>query len=389
MTSTVPRSRPANPTSIEAEHRSEERLRLKRVSAQGTLALVGSALASLGLVWTLYERVLTMSGALGFWLCCYGAFLGLYASVCGSIWNRQIVTDKVVTVAVTSAGLLVIGVLFDQIGYLTFRGAHAVVHSNFFTDTMAHAGPLAPLSQGGALHAMVGSLEQLSVATLLAVPLGILAALYMAEVGGRMVKPVRTLVDAMTALPSIVAGLFILSLVVVTLGYNRSGLAASLAITIMMMPIVTRAAEIVIRLVPNTLREAAYALGAPQWRVALTVVLPTARSGLTTAIVLAMARGVGETSPVLLTAGFTKEMSADPSRGPQTNLPVYIWTYVRFPQPNMVARGFGAGLTLLLVVLVLFITARVLGGRAPGEPSRRQRRRAARGATSLRKGSSR
>ena len=127
------------------------------------------------------------------------------------------------------------------------------------------------------------------------------------------------------------------------------------------------------------MREAAYALGASQWRVAFTVVLPTARSGLTTAIVLAMARGVGETSPVLLTAGFTKEFNSDPFSGPQTNLPVYIFTNItKYPQPNIIARGFGAGLTLLAVVLVLFVTARILGGRTPGKLSRRQERRAER-----------
>jgi len=279
-------------------------------------------------------------------------------------------------VLVTSAGLLVLGVLADQIGYVVYRGSRALVHANFFTDSMAEAGPLSPLTKGGAAHAMVGSLEQLALATLFSVPLGVLAALFMAEIGGPVARAVRILVDAMTALPSIVAGLFILSMFVVTLGFNRSGLAAALAVTIMMMPIVTRAAEIVIRLVPHNLREAAYALGSSRWRVALTVVLPTARSGLTTAVVLAMARGVGETSPVLLTAGFTKEMNRNPTAGPQANLPVYIWTYVRFPQPDMIARGFGAGLTLVLVVLVLFLIARALGGRPPGELSKRQLRRA-------------
>jgi phosphate transport system permease protein len=185
----------------------------------------------------------------------------------------------------------------------------------------------------------------------------------------------------MTALPSVVAGLFVLSLWIVALGYRQSGLAAALAITIMMMPIVTRASEIVIRLVPGTLRVAAYALGASQWRVAFTVVLPTARSGLTTAVVLAMARGVGETSPVLLTAGFTKEFNSNPFQGNQVSLPVFIFTnIVKYPQPNIIARGFGAGLTLLLVVLVLFVTARILGGRTPGELSRRQRRQVARDA---------
>ncbi len=373
------------PAARDEPPRPQNPLRLRRIRREDVLTLGGSALSGVALTWLLYERLLPTSGALGFWLCCYLAFLGMYAMAANLQWDKRIVVEKLVTVVVASAALLVFGVLFDMIGYVVFRGSKALVHANFFTDSMAFAGPLSPLTDGGAAHAMIGSLEQLGLATLFAVPLGILAALYMAEVGGRMSRVVRTLVDAMTALPSIVAGLFVLSLWVVSFGFQRSGLAASFAITIMMMPIITRAAEIVIRLVPNTLREAAYALGASQWRVAFTVVLPTARSGLTTAVVLAMARGVGETSPVLLTAGFTKEFNSNPLQGPQTNLPVYIFTNItKYPQPNMIARGFGAGLTLVLVVLVLFVTARILGGRTPGELTRRQKRRApARGERNL------
>lgn len=358
----------------------QRRVRIRRIRREDVLTLAGSAAGGISLTWVLYERVLPSSGALGFWLCAYVAFLGIYAVTTGMQWGRRVVAEKVASVVMASAALVVFSVLFDLIGYLGYRGLKAATHLNFFTDSMAYAGPLSALTDGGAAHAMIGSLEQLGLATVFSVPLGVLAALYMAEVGGRASRVVRTLVDAMTALPSVIAGLFIFSLWIVTLGYRQSGLAASFAITIMMMPIVTRAAEIVIRLVPDTLREAAYALGASQWRVAFTVVLPTARSGLTTAVVLAMARGVGETSPVLLTAGFTKEFNNNPFQGNQVSLPVYIFTLIRYPQPNIIARGFGAGLTLLLVVLVLFITARILGGRTPGQLSRRQRRLAERAA---------
>jgi phosphate transport system permease protein len=360
---------------------------VRRITREDVLTVAGSALSGIALTWLLYERILPTSGALGFWICAYLAFVGMYAVAARLQWDHRVVADKVAAVVMASAALFVFGVLFDLIGYLAYRGWSAVSHANFFTDSMAFAGPLSPLSDGGAAHAMIGSLEQLGLATVLSVPLGVLAALYMAEVGGRAARVVRTLVDAMTALPSVIAGLFILSLWIVALGYRQSGLAASFAITIMMMPIVTRAAEIVIRLVPNTLREAAYALGASQWRVAFTVVLPTARSGLTTAIVLAMARGVGETSPVLLTASFTKEFNNNPFQGNQVSLPTFIFNnIIKYPQPNIIARGFGAGLTLLLVVLVLFITARILGGRTPGELSRRQKRRAERVAAAAAKG---
>jgi len=356
----------------------ERRVRIRRITEEGVWSLVGSAAGAVGLVWVLYERVLPLSGALGFWLCCYGMFLALYAIVGLTQWAPKDVLDRLVAVVLASVGLLVLAVVLDQIGYTTFRGSTALHHVNFFTQTMALTGPLDPLTSGGMVHALVGSLEQMALATAFSVPLGVLAALFLVEVGGIMSRPVRTIVEAMTALPEIIAGLFIYAFVILSLGVQASGLAASLALTVMMIPIVTRASEVILRLVPGGLREASYALGASQARTVWNVVLPTARSGLSTAVVLGMARAVGETSPVLLTAGFTKELNTDPFNQPQTSLPLYIWNYVRYPQPAMVSRAFGAGLALMIMVLVLFAVARLIGGKAPGELSRRQRRRIAR-----------
>ncbi|WP_141726160.1 PstA family ABC transporter permease, partial [Actinacidiphila rubida] len=156
---------------------------------------------------------------------------------------------------------------------------------------------------------------------------------------GGYARLVRTVVEAMTALPSIVAGLFIYATVILILGYDKSGLAAGLALSLMMLPIIIRASDVVIRLVPGSLREASYALGASQWRTVLTVVLPTARSGLTTAVILGTARGIGETSPVLLTAGYTASVNKSPLSGPQTSLPLATFFMVASPQKNMIARG--------------------------------------------------
>lgn len=348
------------------------------VTAADVGTLAGAAAGALGLVWLLYERILPFSGVLGFWLCWYVAFLGLYWGIGRTQWEARHVREKIATAVFTGAGLLVLAVLGDQIGYVAFRGAAALGHGQFLTTDMQKAGPMDGLDHGGVLHAIIGSLEQLSLASLFAVPLGISAAVFMSEVGGRAARPVRTVVEAMTALPSIVAGLFILGAVVLTLGRDRSGFAASLALTVMMMPIVTRAAEVVIRVVPNTLREASYALGASQWRTVWNVVLPTARSGLTTAVLLGMARAVGETSPVLLTAGFTSGRNANPLHGPQISLPLFVWNYVRYPQETMKIRAFGAAFTLMIVVLILFVTARLVGGRPAGELSRRKVRRLAR-----------
>ena len=353
----------------------EEKIRLGEVTPEGVLTLLGSFLAALALTWVLYERVLPLSGAGGFWIVVALTTLGIYALAGWGQWNGRQVADRVMRLVLIGGVVVTVAVVLDIIGYTTFRGWDAIVHPNFWTQTMVETGPLQPLSSGGMVHAMVGSLEQLGLATLFSVPLGITAAVYLVEIPGPLARVVRTIVLAMTALPEIVAGLFVYALFILALGYERSGLAASLALTVMMIPYVTRTAEVILRLVPGTLREASYALGASQAGTVLRVVLPTARSGLATAVILAMARAVGETAPVLLTAGFGKDVNADPFHDPQPSLPLYIYTYVRFPQSAMVSRAFGAGLALMLMVLVLFVLARVIGGRAPGELSARQRRK--------------
>lgn len=350
-------------------------LKIRRVTAEGTVTLTGAAAGALGLDWVLYERVLPFTGALGFWLCWYALFLVFYTAIASLQWDRLAVRDKLAQVALSTSGVLATAIVVDQVGYTLVNGFKAVRHTSFFTQTMVHAGPLSPIDVGGIAHALVGTVEMLALSTLMAVPLGIAAALYLAEVGGRSARPVRTLVDAMTSLPDIIAGLFILAFMVLTVGLPKSGFAASLALAVTMLPIVTRASELVLRIVPGTLREAAYALGASQWRTVLMVVLPTARSGLATAVVLAMARGIGETAPVLLVAGFAREMNANPFANWQTSLPLYIYYYIQSPEQNDHIRAFGGGFALVVLVLILFAIARRLGGGTPGELSKRQQRR--------------
>ncbi len=354
---------------------SPPRIRFQSAGAEDVWTVAGSLAAAIGLTWICYERLLPLSGALGFWLVTYVVFLVMYAAVAALQWSRQTVIDRVVAVGLSTGAVLVLAAVVAQIVFTAARGWPAIHHSNFWTSTMALTGPTSPLTSGGMWHALVGSLEQLGLATGFSVPLGILAALFLVEVGGRLARPVRVIVEAMTALPEIIAGLFIYALFILTFGLQQSGFAASLALTVMMIPVVTRTSEVILRLVPAPLREASYALGASQARTLWNVVLPTARSGLATAVVLAMARAVGETSPVLLTAGFTKALSTNPLHGPQTSLPLYIYNYVKLPQQAMVQRAFGAGIALMIMVLVLFTLARFLGGKAPGELSRRQRRR--------------
>nr|WP_237555054.1 phosphate ABC transporter permease PstA [Streptomyces sp. SID4948] len=282
------------------------------------------------------------------------------------------------TVVLWSAATVLFAALALVVGFTLWRGRQALPHGNFFTQDMQKAGPLDPLSVGGIAHAMLGTLLMIVIALAITVPLGLTCAVYLNQTPGRYARFVRTVVEAMTALPSIVAGLMVYATWILILGQQKSGLAAAFAISLMMLPIVIRAADVVLRLVPGTLLEASEALGAPRWRAVWHVVLPTSRSGLATAVILGTARGIGETSPVLLTAGFTAALNGDPTHGPMVSLPLAVFTFVKSPEPAMIARGFGAAAVLMALVLVLFAVARVLGGRGPGHQSRRQARRTAR-----------
>jgi phosphate transport system permease protein len=371
-------SRPPAATGV--SQGAERRVRISRVTPAGAATISGAAVGALALVWVLYERVLPFTGVLGFWLCWYLVFLLLYAVMARQQWDRRLAGDRVTTVAFGTGGTLTLAAVFGVVLFVLARGHDAVFHLNFFTQPMSFAGPTSALDIGGVLHAIVGTVEQILIATLISVPLAVSAAVFLAEVGGRLARPVRVIVEAMTALPDIIAGVFVYVAFVLALGLQKSGLAAGIALSVNMMPIVARASEVVLRLVPGALREASYALGSSQWRTVWNVVLPTARAGLATAVVLGMARAIGETAPVLLVSGVTQELNFNPLHGPQMSLPLFIWTYAHIESTTAenVARGFGAGFALVLVVIALFAIARRLGGSAPGQLSRRQRRRLAR-----------
>ncbi|MFB7358052.1 phosphate ABC transporter permease PstA [Streptomyces gardneri] len=355
----------------------ERRRRTGSLRSTDVYAVLGAAAASLALTWLLFTRLLPFSGTVGFVLVAYVLFLGLYALLVSFDEDGPAVRDRIAGAVVRSLGLVLLAVLVFVVAFTLWEGREALVHLNFFTEDMSLAGPLEPLDVGGILHAVVGTLEQVGIALALTVPSGIVCAVFLNEVPGPFARLVRTIVEAMTALPSIVAGLFIYATVILALGTERSGFAASLALSVMMLPIIIRAADVVIRLVPGTLREASYAMGSSRWRTVWHVVLPTARSGLTTAVILGTARGVGETSPVLLTAGFTAELNALPTSGAQVSLPLATFELVKSPEPNMIARGFGTAAVLMLLVLLLFVLARIAGGRGPGQLTKRQERRRA------------
>jgi phosphate transport system permease protein len=374
LTLTAPvASAPARPKTA-ATPRAPRRLNTSGWTTERVGQLLASAAGAVALVWLVFERLLPLSGLVGFWLTTYVVFLGLYAAAVGTTEGRVVMRDRLAAVLFTSAGVLLGSVLTLVIVFTTVRGWRAVVHSNFFSQTTAMTQPDAPLDHGGIYHAMVGTLEQVAISMLISVPIGFATAIYLNEVRGRLARAVRTVVETMTAIPSILAGLFVFATVILTLGVNRCGLAAALALSVEMLPVVTRTAEVILRLVPNGLREASYALGSSQWRTVMKVVLPTARAGLVTAVLLGVARVIGETSPILLTAGFTNELNYNPLSGPQVSLPLFAFTEVKFPLDNAVARAFGAALVLLLLVVVLFTAARIVGGRSPATSSRRRER---------------
>ncbi|MGH3802960.1 MAG: phosphate ABC transporter permease PstA, partial [Pseudonocardiaceae bacterium] len=335
--------------------------------------------AALSLATLLVTRVLPATNMIGFVAIAYLLFLGLYGMVVLSReQDGRTVTDRLASVVMHSLAVLALLALLFVVGFTFWRGREALPHLNFYTQDMRLAGPLDPLTVGGILHAIVGTLIQITIALLITVPLGLACAVYLNEARGALPRFVRTVAEAMTALPSILAGLFVFASVILTFGLTRSGLAAGLAISVMILPIVIRAADVVLRLVPGSLREASLAMGASKWRTAWHVVLPTARSGLTTAVLLGTARGVGEVSPVLTTAGFASGLNFDPTSGPMASLPLVTFVFAGSPEPTMVARAFGAAVALLALVFVLFALARVFGGRPAGELSAWEQRHRAR-----------
>ncbi len=340
------------------------------------LMMFGAMLSSLSITLLVFGRLAALSGRFGFVVVWFVMFLVIYGLLISMVDNRPAVVDRVMatllTAATAIAGLAVLSVILNTF----WRGRSALLKWNFYTQDMSATGPLDPISQGGISHAIVGTLIIISLSLIFTVPLAIVCAVYLTETRGKITELVRSVVTAMTALPSIVAGLFIFATWVLVLGQQRSGLAATFAVSIMMLPIIIRSADVVLRLVPGNLREASAALGAPQYRTVWHVVLPTARPGLATSVILGVARGIGETAPVLLVSGITGTMNTNPLENPMMSLPLATFQFVRTPVEAQQARGFATAAVLMILVLILFAMARVLGGRQAGQLSKRQRRKA-------------
>jgi phosphate transport system permease protein len=339
------------------------------------VSIVGALLAAVATTGLFWFEISPFSGIIGAVVVCWILFVLYYAVLISFDENRMTVRDRLSAVVVQSLAILVGAALVFVIVYTFIQGWSALVHLNFYTQDGRFGGPLSPLTQSGALHAVVGTLIELGIALGIALPFGLLAAVFMNEVPGRYSRFIRIVVDAMTAMPDILAGLFVYSVLVLT-HTSGSGFAAACALGITALPIICRASDVVLRLMPGGLTEASYALGGSQWRTVRLVTLPTVRSGLATAVILGAARAIGETAPVLLTSVASEYLSFSPF-GKLNSLPLMAYTSVQEPENVEIARGFGAASLLLVLVLLLFTLARWIGGRGPGQLSRGQQRRRA------------
>jgi len=282
--------------------------------------------------------------------------------------RRRLITDRAATVAVYGAFLLALAPLISVTITLITKGVERL-DGSFLYSSMNNIGAFD--DSGGAYHAIIGTLEQAGIATLITVPLGVAGAVYIVEYGrGWFASTIRFFVDVMTGIPSIVAGLFVLAfwVLVVTPVFNDgrpgfSGFAAALALSVLMLPTIVRSTEEMLRLVPPALREGAYALGVPKWRTITRIVIPTAAPGIVTGVMLAIARACGETAPVLLVAGGNPAINFDPFEGNQSSLSLFVFEQAGVASKYAPARAWAAALTLVVLVLTLTVAAKLLARR--------------------------
>lgn len=287
---------------------------------------------------------------------------GVFILICSlMVEGRRKATDRLATGVAWGAFGLALIPLVSLLFTVVARGVSRF-DTMFFTHSMRNVVG----EGGGALHAIVGTLEITGFAALISVPIGLLTAIYIVEYGrGRLARGITFFVDVMTGIPSIVAGLFAYSLFLVILGPgSQSGLAGSIALSVLMIPVVVRSSEEMLRLVPNELREASLALGVPRWRTITKVVLPTSMAGITTGVMLAISRVIGETAPLLIVAGFTQSMNYNMFDGPMMTLPVFV--YNSFMSQGVdaqayVDRAWAGALALIVIVILLNLGARIIG----------------------------
>jgi phosphate transport system permease protein len=273
-----------------------------------------------------------------------------------SLSTRRRIKNGVATTFFLSSFLIALIPLVWLLGVVIVRGWYAVTRSGWWTHSLR--GVLPGELAGGVYHAIYGSLVQSGVAGILAVPLGVMTAVYLVEYrSGRLARVTTFMVDVLAGVPSIVASLFIFSLWIATLGYPQSAFAVSLALVLLMLPVVVRATEEMLRLVPDELREASYALGIPKWKTIVRIVFPIAMPGIVAGILLALARVLGETAPVLVLVGYNQSINYDIFNNNMASLPLLIYTTLTNPEPASFQRRWGAALTLIIIMALISLTA--------------------------------
>jgi phosphate transport system permease protein len=303
-----------------------------------------------------------MKGKLAYFILFFLLYMSLTAGMQYFKRGSAAAKDAFVSSLVAVGAVLTVIPIASIIGTVVSKG-YKGLHLGILTTDMSLAAPTDPIVNGGLLHAITGTLTLVVLALIMSVPIGILTALYLTEIQGSLSRPIQFLVQAMSGVPSIVAGLFILSAVLYPITKAYSGLMGALALTILMIPTVARTSQEVLKLIPGDLREAGVALGGTQWRTVAMIVLPAARSGLITAVILGIARIAGETAPILLLTGGGDKVNPNAFNGSIGSLPYYIWKSFNAGSPEAITRAWAGLLVLMIIVLVLFTLARLLGTR--------------------------
>ena len=306
--------------------------------------------------------VTPMKGKLAIFVVFFLVYMLMTSSIKGFQLGSAAAKDALVN-SLVAFGAIVTVIPIASILFTVVQKGLPGISLNLFVSDMSMATPTDPLNNGGLLHAITGTLALVTLALIMSVPIGILTALYLTEIKGKFTAPIRFLVQAMSGVPSIVAGLFILSAILYPITKSFSGFMGALALTILMIPTIARTSEEVLNLIPNDLREAGVALGGTQWRTVAMIVLPAAKSGLITAVILGVARIAGETAPLLLLTGGGDKINANAFSGPLGSLPYYIWKSFNAGSPEALTRAWAGLLVLVGLVLVLFTIARYLGSK--------------------------
>jgi phosphate transport system permease protein len=301
-----------------------------------------------------------LKGKLGFSIALIAMAIITSASISWLRRDRKAAFNSVSTVFVYVAAAFVIIPLASLLFEIIRKGAPGL-SLGIFTKDMSLASADSPLTEGGLLHAVIGTLYVVLLATIISTPIGFLTSLYIVEVKGRFASTVRFFVQAMSGVPSIVAGLFIYAVWMIGLGNSYNSAAGAGALAILMIPTVARTSEEVLKLIPNDLREAGLALGATQWRTVAMIILPAAKSGLVTSVILGIARVAGETAPLLLTIGGADAINFNPLEGNNSALPYYVWKNLSLGNPESIQRAWLGVIVLMMMVFIFFSLARYFG----------------------------